>query len=112
TWGEARTPPLGRATRSARAGARMLPVACQRTGGDRFTARGLPLIRAASDEPAEIFRATQQLADELGTVIAADPGQWYMFRPIWPQTDEDRERARAALEVARRGEDWTRAGSA
>jgi hypothetical protein len=35
-----------------------------------------------------------------------------MFRPIWPQTDEDRQRARAALETARRGEDWTRAATA
>jgi hypothetical protein len=41
-------------------------------------------------------------------VIAEDPGQWYMFRPIWPQTDADRAQARAALDAARRGEDWTR----
>ena len=111
-FGEATTFPAGPATLSARSGAPMLPVACQRTRGDRFAAHGLPLIRAASDEPAEIHRATQALADELGTVIAADPGQWYMFRPIWPQSDEDRGRARVALEMARRGEDWTRAGSA
>lgn len=89
----------------------MLPVACQRTGGDRFYAKGLPLIRAASDEPAEIHRATQALADELGEVIAADPGQWYMFRPVWPRTDVDRAQARAALAAARRGEDWTRIGA-
>ncbi len=44
-------------------------------------------------------------------MIAADPGQWYMFRPIWPQTPEAREQARAALETARRGEDWTRAAT-
>jgi len=106
--GEPTTFPTGPATLSARSGAPMLPVACYRTAGDRFTARGLPLIRATSDEPAEIFRVTQALADELGTVIAADPGQWYMFRPIWPQTPEAREQARAALETARRGEDWTR----
>jgi phosphatidylinositol dimannoside acyltransferase len=110
--GEPTTFPAGPATLSARSGAPILPVACQRTRGDRFYAKGLPLIQAASNEPAEIHRATQLLADELGTVIAADPGQWYMFRPIWPQTDEDRERARVALEMARRGEDWTRAASA
>jgi lauroyl/myristoyl acyltransferase len=86
----------------------MLPVACKRTHGDRFTAAGLPLIWAASDEPREIQRATQELADALGSVIAADPGQWYMFRPTWPQTDAERAHARAALEAARRGEDWTR----
>jgi lauroyl/myristoyl acyltransferase len=87
----------------------MLPVAAQRTRGDRFHARGLPLVRAASDDPAELHRATQALADALGQVISADAGQWYMFRPVWPQTDADRARARAALEVARRGEDWTKA---
>ncbi|HET6745443.1 MAG TPA: hypothetical protein VFH90_06290, partial [Candidatus Limnocylindria bacterium] len=102
--GEPTTFPAGPASLSARSGAPMLPVACQRTDGNRFYAKGLPLITAASDEPAEIYRATQALADELGTVIAADPGQWYMFRSIWPQTDEDRARARAALDAARRGE--------
>jgi KDO2-lipid IV(A) lauroyltransferase len=110
--GEPTTFPAGPATLSARSGAPILPVACQRTRGDRFYAKGLPLIQAVSNEPAEIHRATQALADELGTVITADPGQWYMFRPIWPQTDEDRQRARTALEIARRGEDWTRAASA
>ena len=110
--GEPTTFPAGPATLSAKSGAPILPVACQRTRGDRFYAKGLPLIRATSDEPAEIHRATQALADELGTVIAADPGQWYMFRPIWPQTDEDRRRARVALEAARRGQDWTRAATA
>jgi KDO2-lipid IV(A) lauroyltransferase len=110
--GEPTTFPAGPASLSARSGAPILPVACQRRRGDRFYAKGLPLIHAASDEPAEIHRATQALADELGTVIAADPGQWYMFRHIWPQADDDRRRARAALDAARRGEDWTRAATA
>jgi KDO2-lipid IV(A) lauroyltransferase len=107
--GEPTTFPAGPATLSARSGAPMLPVAAQRIAHDRFRAAGLPLIWAANDEPAELHRATQVLADELGSVIAADPGQWYMFRPIWPQTDAERAQARAALELARRGEDWTKA---
>ncbi|HEX6128403.1 MAG TPA: lysophospholipid acyltransferase family protein [Candidatus Limnocylindria bacterium] len=106
--GEPTTFPPGPATLSAKAGAPMLPVAARRIAGDRFHAEGLPLIRAASTEPAELFRATQQLADELGRVVATDPGQWYMFRPVWPRTDAQRDHARRALEVARRGEDWTR----
>ncbi len=100
--------PAGPATLSARSGAPILPVAARRTGGDRFHAEGLPLIRASSDEPAEIYRATQELADRLGEVIAADPGQWYMFRPVWPQTDAQRDHAGRALEAARRGEDWSK----
>jgi lauroyl/myristoyl acyltransferase len=106
--GEPTTFPVGPAALSARSGAPILPVACSRLADDRFRTRGLPLITAASDEPAELYRATQALADALGSVIAEDPGQWYMFRPVWPQTDADRVRARAALEAARRGEDWTK----
>ncbi len=106
--GEPTTFPAGPAALSARSGAPMLPVACSRLPDDRFRTRGLPLITATSDEPAELYRATQALADALGSVIAEDPGQWYMFRPVWPQTDADRARARTALEAARRGDDWSR----
>jgi KDO2-lipid IV(A) lauroyltransferase len=106
--GEPTTFPAGPAALSARSGAPMLPVACLRLPNDHFRTWGLPLITAAGDEPAELYRATQALADALGSVIAEDPGQWYMFRPVWPQTDADRERARAALDAARRGEDWTK----
>jgi KDO2-lipid IV(A) lauroyltransferase len=106
--GEATTFPIGPATLSAKTGAPLLPVWCRRERDDRFDARGLPFVTCASTEPAEIYRATQAVADALGGVIAEDPGQWYMFRPVWPQTDEDRALARAALAAARRGEDWTK----
>ena len=109
--GEATTMPIGPATLSAKTRAALLTVACRRTDDDRFVTRGLPLIHAHSAEPAEIHRATQAIADELTTVISEDPGQWYMFRPVWPQTDADRAQARAALEAARRGEDWTKIGA-
>jgi phosphatidylinositol dimannoside acyltransferase len=106
--GEATTFPSGPATLSAKSGAPMLPVTAQRLPDDRFHTAGLSPIRCASTDPAEIFRATQALADALGGVIADDPGQWYMFRPVWPTTDADRAHARAALEAARRGEDWSK----
>ncbi|MBA2264146.1 MAG: lysophospholipid acyltransferase family protein [Chloroflexi bacterium] len=106
--GEATTFPLGPATLAAKTGAPMMPVACRRVVGDRFVARGLPLVHCASTEPAEIQRATQAVAHSLAGVIAEDPGQWYMFRPVWPQTDADRAQARAALAAARRGDDWTK----
>jgi lauroyl/myristoyl acyltransferase len=106
--GEPTTLPVGPATLAAKTGAPMLPVACRRDDDERFTARGLPLVRCASTDPAEIHRATQALADALTAVIGEDPGQWYMFRPVWPRTDADRARARAMLEAARRGEDWTK----
>jgi len=106
--GEATTFPIGPATLAAKTGAPMLPVWCRRDRHDRFEAGGLPTISCSSTEPAEIYRATQALADALGGVIAEDPGQWYMFRPVWPQTDADRAQASAALAAARRGEDWTK----
>lgn len=106
--GQPTTFPIGPASLSARTATPMLPVHCSRTSDDTFVARGLPLIRAANDSPAELYRATQALADALGAVIAADPGQWYMFRPVWPQSDADRAAAAAALDAARRGDDWTR----
>ena len=109
--GEATTFPIGPATLAAKTGAPMLPVAAQRGADDRFRAAGLPLIHCASTEPAEVYRATQALADALAGVISEDPGQWYMFRPVWPQSDEDRASAREALAAARRGEDWSRIGA-
>jgi KDO2-lipid IV(A) lauroyltransferase len=106
--GEATTFPIGPATLSAKTGAPMLPVWCRRLANDRFEAGALPVIRCESTEPATIYRATQHLADALGGILAADPGQWYMFRPVWPQTDDERAAARAALAAARRGDDWTK----
>jgi len=106
--GEPTTLPLGPATLAAKSGAPMMPVACRRTPDDRFVAAGLPPVRCASNDPAELHRATQAIADVLSAVLAEDPGQWYMFRPVWPQTDADRAHARAALDAAHRGEDWTR----
>jgi phosphatidylinositol dimannoside acyltransferase len=106
--GEPTTFPIGPATLAAKTGAPMLPVACRRLPDDRFEARGLPLVHCASTDPAEIHRATQALADGLAQVIAEDPGQWYLFRPVWPTTDADRAHARAALAAARNGEDWTK----
>jgi KDO2-lipid IV(A) lauroyltransferase len=102
------TLPAGPALLSARTGAAILPVGVRRAG-DRLEAWGYPVIRATSTEPAEVYRATQALADALGQVIAADPGQWYMFRAVWPRTDAARAAAAAALERARAGEDWTTA---
>ena len=106
--GEPTTLPIGPATLAAKTGAPLLAVACRRTDDDRFVTRGLPLIHCAGTDPVEIQRATQAVADELSSVIAEDPGQWYMFRPVWPQTDADRRHAAEALAAARRGEDWTK----
>ena len=41
------------------------------------------------DDPAELQRATQAIADALASTIAAAPEQWYSFKPIWPATPEE-----------------------
>ena len=110
-FGEPTTFPAGPATLSAKSGAPLLPTHVERTPDDRFVARALPVVRAAGTDPAEIYRATQQLADELATVIASNPRQWYLFRHLWPQTDAERAAAARALDAARSGSDWTRLGS-
>ena len=43
-------------------------------------------IGVASTDPAEILRATQEIADALERTIAAAPDQWYSFKPMWPAT--------------------------
>jgi lauroyl/myristoyl acyltransferase len=109
--GEPTTFPIGPATLAAKTGSPMLPVAARRMPDERFRGVGLPLVRCASTDPGDVHGATQRLADALASVIRKDPGQWYMFRPVWPQTDADRDFARRALEAARRGEDWTKISS-
>lgn len=107
-FGEPTTFPSGPATLSAKSGAPLLPTHVARTPDDRFIAKALRVVRARSTDPAEIYRATQELADELSTVIASNPKQWYLFRHLWPQTDAQRAAAARALDAARRGVDWTR----
>ena len=47
-----------------------------------------------SSAPADIQRATQQIADSLEATVGAAPEQWYSFKPIWPDTRRGGRRAR------------------
>ena len=64
----------------------ILPVVARRLPDGRFHAAIDEPIRVASTEPADVLRATQQIADALERVIAAAPDQWYSFKPMWPET--------------------------
>ncbi len=110
--GEPTTFPIGPATLAAKTGAPILPVTAQRTADDRFRAGGLPLVRvlARPSRPSCTARPRPLPMRSAGS-SREDPGQWYMFRPVWPVTEADRAQARAALEAARRGEDWTKIGA-
>jgi hypothetical protein len=57
-----------------------------------------PVITVASSGPADIQRATQEIADALAATIEAAPEQWYSFKPIWPASEEE------AVELAHRAD--------
>jgi hypothetical protein len=35
-------------------------------------------------------RATQQIADALEQMVAVAPEQWYTFKPVWPETAQEK----------------------
>jgi KDO2-lipid IV(A) lauroyltransferase len=83
------TLPAGPATLAARTGARILPVTIRRDAKDRFHVSWAEPITVPSSSPADLARATQQLAAALEATIAAAPHQWYSFKPMWPATPEE-----------------------
>ena len=92
------TLPAGPATLAAKTGSIILPVAIRRGDDGMFHVSFSPVITVASSGPADIQRATQQMADALGATIGAAPEQWYSFKPIWPSTEAE------AAELARRAD--------
>ena len=75
--------PAGPAVLAARTGATILPAWVIRSGDRHLTEVGAP-INLASDEPAELARATQEIATALEAGIRLAPEQWCVFKPIWP----------------------------
>ena len=92
------TLPAGPATLAAKTSSVILPVAIRRGDDGMFHVSFSPIITVPSSGPADIQRATQQMADALGATIGAAPEQWYSFKPIWPPTDEE------AAELAHRAD--------
>jgi lauroyl/myristoyl acyltransferase len=96
--------PAGPATLAAKTGSRILPVTIRRQPDDTFHVVFQAPIDLASDEPAELQRATQAMADALAVTVRGAPEQWYSFKPIWPATPAeaaDLER-RAGIMLANR----------
>jgi KDO2-lipid IV(A) lauroyltransferase len=83
--------PAGPAVLAARTGAAILPFWVIRTDGRHLTEVG-ETITVASDEPAELARATQEIATAVEAGIRLAPEQWCVFKPMWP--DDPREIAR------------------
>ena len=83
------TLPAGPAFLAARHGATILPFLIQRLPDGRFRGSAADPIYVASDDPAELARATQEIASQLERFIAPAPDQWYIFKPIWPATPQE-----------------------
>ncbi|HEY8437447.1 MAG TPA: hypothetical protein VIK65_02435 [Candidatus Limnocylindrales bacterium] len=97
-FGEWTTLPAGPATLAAKSHSVILPVAIRRQDDGMFHVSFGDVITVASTSDADIARATQTLADALGSTIAAAPSQWYSFKPMWPSTEAEADElaARAA----------------
>jgi KDO2-lipid IV(A) lauroyltransferase len=99
--------PAGPAVLAAKTGATILPFWVIRENGRHATEVG-DRITVASMDPAELARATQEIAAVLEAGIRLAPGQWCVFKPIWP--DDPDEIAR--LESLAAAQAATNAGAA
>jgi Kdo2-lipid IVA lauroyltransferase/acyltransferase len=71
-------------------GTPMVPCFLERLGDGRFATIALEPIYVDRELPrqAAISRATQQLADALGSRIRLKPHLWYQFYPYWDAQDD------------------------
>jgi KDO2-lipid IV(A) lauroyltransferase len=76
--------PAGPAVLAAKTGATIIPFWVIRSEGRHATDVGKQ-ITVASMEPAELARATQEIAAALESGIRLAPEQWCVFKPIWPE---------------------------
>jgi len=81
--------PAGPATLAAKTHSMILPSINTRQPDGRMRVRFGELIAVPSSDPAELQRATQQIADALAEMIRPAPEDWYSFKPIWPATDAE-----------------------
>ncbi|MBP1704671.1 MAG: lysophospholipid acyltransferase family protein [Chloroflexi bacterium] len=101
-FGDWTTLPAGPATLGARTGAPLVVVWTIRHPDGSFVAGVGTPVHVASDEPAELVRATQAIADDLERAIGLAPEQWTTFKPIWP-ADPAEGRRLAAQHAAMAG---------
>ena len=84
-FGEQTTMPAGPATLSLRTGAAIVPnVVYQRDGYVEGVIKPAIRFERSGKLRADIAALTQLVANELETMIAAEPTQWHVLQPIWP----------------------------
>jgi len=90
-FGDWTTLPAGPAMLAARTGAAIVPVVCRRMEDGTYEARHYEPIEVNGSTPTEMQRATQEIATAIEDMIATAPEQWYIFKPIWPQSQAEKD---------------------
>ena len=83
------TLPAGPALLAAKHGSAIVPFSINRQPDGTFRAASDEPIHVASNSPADLAIATQQIATALERHISPAPEQWYIFKPIWPESADE-----------------------
>ena len=90
-FGEWTTLPAGPAMLAAKTRAAIVPVVGRRLGDGTYRAHHYEAIEVADSKPSSLLHATQKVADALEDMIAVAPEQWYSFKPVWPETQAEKD---------------------
>jgi KDO2-lipid IV(A) lauroyltransferase len=99
-FGSWTTLPAGPAVLAAKFGSAIVPFSINRLPDGRFHAAANNPILVPSDSPSDLAIATQKVATALEGHISPAPEQWYIFKPIWPATEQEVERLEARNRAA------------
>ncbi|MGZ6266746.1 MAG: LpxL/LpxP family acyltransferase, partial [Candidatus Limnocylindrales bacterium] len=80
------TLPAGPALLAAKHGSAIVPFSINRQPDGTFKAAADEPIHVPSSSPADLAIATQKIATALEAQISPAPEQWYIFKPIWPES--------------------------
>ncbi len=103
-FGEWTALPAGPAMLAAKTRAAIVPVVCRRLDDGTYRARHYDPIEVADTKPSTQLHATQKIADALEDMISVAPEQWYSFKPIWPDTQAEKEELAARAAAMERDE--------
>jgi lauroyl/myristoyl acyltransferase len=98
------TLPAGPAVLAAKFGSAIVPFSINRLPDGHFHASADDPILVPSNSPSDIAIATQKVATALEGHISPAPEQWYIFKPIWPATEQEAARLEARNKAAMAGD--------
>jgi lauroyl/myristoyl acyltransferase len=89
-FGAPTTLPMGHIRMALATGAEIVTVMAPRLEGNHygFILRHIPLQRSGN-MAADIAENMRRMLANIEGVIAHDPGQWVLFRPVWPHREDD-----------------------